>query len=241
MRWELTHLRGTCVYPGYAVGRVRSLGQPPGERDILVAPILEPGDIPEIFDCRAAVIEQGGITSHAAIVARELGVPTLTGVIGAASVLSPGEWIFVDTELGRVLRIGLSEDCLFCDPEQTPTVWTGDRLRVIEDMFPVVRSHLLVIPRRHVTDLAELDGRDWSELGTVFTEFRTGLISGAGVDGVDGVNLAMNVGSAAGQTVPHLHWHLLPRRAGDDPNPHGGVRRLLAAPFRPYPDPRQFG
>lgn len=236
MRWELTQLRGTCVYPGYAVGRVRSLGQPTGEQDILVAPILEPGDIPEIFDCKAAVIEQGGVTSHAAIVARELGLPTLTGVVGAASVLSPGEWVFVDTELGRVLRASLSEDCPFCDPEQTPAVWAGDRLRVIEDMFPVVRSHLLVIPSRHVTDPAELDGEDWSELGTVFTSFHTRLISGAGVDGV---NLAMNVGPAAGQTLPHLHWHLLPRRAGDDPNPRGGVRRLLATPFRPYPDPRQ--
>jgi len=232
VRWELTRLRGDCVHPGFAVGRVRPPGEPPGEEDILVARALQPIDIPELFDCRAAILEQGGLTSHAAIAARELGIPTLVGVTGAAAVLTPGEWVFVDAELSRVLRVGSSDDCLFCDPEQTPAIWTGRRLRVIEDVFPVVRSHLLAMPCRHVTDPVDLDDDDWAELGTVFVDFRARLRANAGAADA---NLAMNVGSAAGQTLPHLHWHLLPRRPGDDPDPRGGVRRLLATPFRPYP------
>lgn len=234
MRWELTRLRGECVQPGFAAGWVRMPGEPSGPADILVARALEPTDIPELFDCLAAVIEQGGATSHAAIAARELGIPMLVGVEAASSTLTSGLAVFVDTELGRVLRVGTSTACLFCDPGETPTLWSGDRLRVFAEVFPVVRSHLLIVPRRHVCDPADLDGRDWQELGTVFTELRDRL---RGAVGTAGANLALNVGTAAGQTLPHLHWHFLPRKEGDDPDPRGGVRRLLTRPLRPYPDP----
>lgn len=234
MRWELTRLHGECVQPGYAAGRVRLPGAPPGPADVLVAASLEPTDIPDLFDCAAAVIEQGGSTSHAAIAARELGIPMLVGVEGAVAALTPGLAVFIDTELGRILRAGTSTACLFCDEEQTPTVWAGERLRAFQETFPVVRSHLLIVPRRHVTDPAGLDGRDWAELGAVFCDLRDRLRSS---DDVAGANLALNAGPAAGQTQPHLHWHFLPRRDGDDPDPRGGVRRLLAQPLRPYPDP----
>jgi diadenosine tetraphosphate (Ap4A) HIT family hydrolase len=45
--------------------------------------------------------------------------------------------------------------------------------------------------------------------------------------GADGFTLGVNVGEAAGQTVPHLHLHVIPRRVGDVANPRGGVRKLL--------------
>jgi diadenosine tetraphosphate (Ap4A) HIT family hydrolase/phosphohistidine swiveling domain-containing protein len=233
LRWELTGLRGQCVQAGYAVGRVRSVGDPPGAADILVAHALEPEDVPDLFDCVAAVIEQGGPTSHAAIAARELGIPMVIGVEGAVATLTRGLSAFVDTELGRILRAGTSTHCLFCDPLETPTVWEGERLRAFHEVFPVVRSHTLIVPRRHVTDPAGLDGEDWAEIGVAFTHLVGRLQE---TEAVSGANLALNVGPAAGQTLPHLHWHLLPRRDGDDPDPRGGVRRLLSNPLRPYPD-----
>lgn len=234
MRWELTSLHGDCAQPGYASGRVRLLGDPPGPADVLVAVALEPGDIPELFECRAAVIEQGGTTSHAAIAARELGIPMLVGAQGAVRALESGQAVFVDTELGRILRAAEGTWCLFCDSGQTPTVWEGSRLRAFAEVFPVVRSHLLIVPRRHVTDPAGLVAGDWAELGGAFSELLSQL---RGTDGVTGANLALNAGEDAGQSLPHLHWHFLPRRKGDDPDPRGGVRRLLAQPLRPYPNP----
>ncbi|MBK9656150.1 MAG: HIT family protein [Rhodanobacteraceae bacterium] len=45
--------------------------------------------------------------------------------------------------------------------------------------------------------------------------------------GIDGFNLGVNVGAAAGQTVPHLHQHVIPRRTGDMPDPRGGVRHVI--------------
>lgn len=234
MRWRLTPLTGACVFAGHAVGRVRVAGGPPGDADVLVASRLEPGDIPELFSCVAAVLEHGGLTSHAAITARELGIPMLVEVAGAAGLLAPGDRVFVDAELGRILRAEPAGPCAFCDPVLTPTLRNGDRLRVIEDTFPVVRSHLLVVPRRHVTDPSGLDRDDWAELGALLDGVRDRLRA---ENRCTDLNLALNVGRHAGQTVEHLHWHLLPRTPGDDPDPRGGVRRLVAEPFRPYPAP----
>jgi hypothetical protein len=47
--------------------------------------------------------------------------------------------------------------------------------------------------------------------------------------GPNGFNIGVNVGAAAGQTVMHLHWHLIPRYQGDQPDPRGGIRRIFPA------------
>jgi diadenosine tetraphosphate (Ap4A) HIT family hydrolase len=179
------------------------------------------------------VLETGGVTSHAAITARELGIPALVDAAGATGQLHPGDRLFVDTERRRILKAVPDDGCPFCDPELSE-LDGGPLLRVVEDMFPVVRSHLLVIPRTHVTDPAELLPGHWSELGELVARLRRRLATGTGSADL---NLAMNVGVAAGQTIEHLHWHVLPRRAGDDEDPRGGIRRLVSRPWRPYPAP----
>ena len=232
MSWLLTDLRGECAEPGYAVGYVRGLGARAGEADILVARTLEPAEIPELFGCLAVVLEEGGLTCHAAIAAQELGIPMLVGVPGATVALPAGSRVFVDTERRRVLRATPDAACFVCDPAATVQIWTGARLRVIEDMFPVVPDHYLIVPHRHITDPAELDGEDWAEVGVALDSVR---MRGPTEHGSRDANLALNIGWAAGQTMPHLHWHVMLRRSGDDPDPRGGVRRLVAAPYRPYP------
>jgi diadenosine tetraphosphate (Ap4A) HIT family hydrolase len=92
----------------------------------------------------------------------------------------------------------------------------------------------LIVPKRHVVDIAGLTSAEWSELGSMLTDIQEMLRKAAGVSAF---NAALNVGTAAGQSLEHLHWHVLPRKMGDDDDPRGGVRKLIRHPFRPYPGP----
>jgi len=236
VHWRLTALSGTCVHVGYAVGRVvvAGRGDVPTAGAVLVARALDPLDVPLVFDCEALILEEGGPTSHAAIAAAELGIPSLTDVIGAASVLASGERVFVDASRGRIMRLDDANGCPFCDPTETPELLGGSRLRVIEDAFPIVDGHTLVVPRRHISDPDDLEDADWVEFAELLTQLRR---SHSNRNGSRDLNVLLNAGPAAGQTIDHLHWHVLPRRRGDDPDPRGGLRRVISEPLCPYPTP----
>lgn len=101
-------LRGLGAAPGVASGKVRVLTSPedgdqlePGE--VLVAPMTNPDWLPTIRRAVALVTDSGGMTCHAAIVARELGVPCIVGARSATSVLRDGEAVTVDGARGEVL------------------------------------------------------------------------------------------------------------------------------------------
>jgi diadenosine tetraphosphate (Ap4A) HIT family hydrolase len=93
------------------------------------------------------------------------------------------------------------------------------------DGYPVTDGHLLIVPKRHVDRLETLEPDEWSDL---FELVRTVAAELAGANGVDGVNIGINSGRAAGQTVAHAHVHAIPRRDGDVPDPRGGVRYVIA-------------
>jgi diadenosine tetraphosphate (Ap4A) HIT family hydrolase len=92
------------------------------------------------------------------------------------------------------------------------------------DSFPVTAGHMLVVPRRHVGRLEELSSQEWTEL---FELARLVCREIAAEPGVGGYNLGVNNGTAAGQTVHHVHVHVIPRRPGDVPDPRGGVRNVI--------------
>lgn len=102
-------LRGLPAAPGTATGRVRVLHSPQEgnqlcDGEILVAPMTNPDWMPTIRRAIALVTESGGVTCHAAIVARELSVPCIVGARSATSVLRPGVLVAVDGTHGQVLR-----------------------------------------------------------------------------------------------------------------------------------------
>lgn len=106
-------VRGLPAAPGSASGRVRVLRTPvEGNRlmdnEILVAPMTNPDWLPAIRRAAAVVTETGGMTCHAAIVARELGVPCVVGARDATSVLREGQSVTVDGSRGHVKAGGLS-------------------------------------------------------------------------------------------------------------------------------------
>ncbi len=94
----------------------------------------------------------------------------------------------------------------------------------IRDAYPVAPGHTLVLPRRHVARLAQLHDDERAALFELAERARRALDTELRPDGY---TLGINDGAAAGQTVPHLHLHLIPRFAGDRPDPRGGVRWVL--------------
>ena len=93
------------------------------------------------------------------------------------------------------------------------------------DAFPVSPGHALIVPRRHVAAWFDASDEERAALNDAIAVARS-AIEAAG-HRPDGFNVGFNVGTAAGQTVPHLHVHLIPRYRGDVPDPRGGVRWII--------------
>jgi len=94
------------------------------------------------------------------------------------------------------------------------------------DAFPVSPGHTLVVPLRHAADLFDLDIAERRGVWDLVDVVRDALVADLAPDGF---NVGVNVGVAAGQTVPHAHVHLIPRFAGDVEDPRGGVRWVIPA------------
>lgn len=114
--------------------------------------------------------------------------------------------------------------CTFCNLHESRVVVSNEHGFVIRDAYPISPGHSLVIPRRHVGSLFELTLAEQAELLALLDQARTEL---EGSCHPDGYNIGINDGPAAGQTVPHLHIHLIPRYLGDTADPRGGVRWLF--------------
>lgn len=89
------------------------------------------------------------------------------------------------------------------------------------DGYPVSPGHALVIPQRHVQSLFDLSAAERDDLWSLLEQAKRHVDE---VHRPDGYNIGINDGPAAGQTVPHLHVHLIPRYRGDQIDPRGGVR-----------------
>ena len=96
----------------------------------------------------------------------------------------------------------------------------------IADAFPISPGHALVVPRRHVADFFDLAAEKQAGLWTLLPLVKQAIDAG---HTPAAYNIGLNVGAAAGQTVAHMHVHLIPRYPGDVPDPRGGVRWVLPA------------
>ena len=122
-------------------------------------------------------------------------------------------------------------DCLLCE-KYSSKIFESKHFFVILDDFPLREGHLLMIPRRHVEDLIALTSEEFCDLHFVIQE----MVKHISFEfGADSYNVGINSGEAGGQTLSHLHIHLIPRRFGDVPDPHGGIRKFLPNPLTEYP------
>ena len=114
--------------------------------------------------------------------------------------------------------------CPFCAFLPERIILSNQHGLAIRDGYPVSPGHTLIIPRRHTESFFGLDSVEISALFVLLEEAKTGLDEDLHPAGY---NIGINDGSAAGQTVPHVHIHLIPRFVGDVPDPRGGVRWIL--------------
>ncbi len=108
-------------------------------------------------------------------------------------------------------------DCLFCQivrgDAEAIRVYADDDVVAFLDIRPFAAGHTLIVPRRHASGLADLDPDDGAKVFRVAQRIALALRRSSLP--VDGVNLVLNDGAAAAQTVSHVHIHAIPRRNGD--------------------------
>jgi superfamily II DNA or RNA helicase/HKD family nuclease/diadenosine tetraphosphate (Ap4A) HIT family hydrolase len=118
----------------------------------------------------------------------------------------------------------LSLGCPFCSPDPGRVFLRLEHVFALWDGFPVSDGHALIVPHRHIATWFEATAEERAALfGAIETV--CGVIRAHWH--ADGFNVGVNLGEAAGQTVPHLHLHVIPRRHGDVPDPRGGVRHVI--------------
>jgi len=115
------------------------------------------------------------------------------------------------------------ERCIFCEPKREILAQNTHAIAVF-DSFPVSPGHALILPRRHVVTIWDLEPEEYSDCFTLVRHARSAIESRFSPDGF---NVGANCGEAAGQTVWHAHIHVIPRYKGDTPNPRGGVRHVI--------------
>ena len=115
-----------------------------------------------------------------------------------------------------------NDPCRFCSPRGV--TGRNELVYSTRDSYPVSPGHSLIIPFRHVASFFDLSPEEVSacmelliqEQMTLDKEFNS-----------DGYNVGVNVNAAAGQSIFHVHIHLIPRYAGDSSHPQGGVRQVI--------------
>lgn len=127
----------------------------------------------------------------------------------------------------------VNESCPFCRLEKSDRriIAETERFLAVEDNYPVTRGHTLIIPKRHVGSFFDLSEQDVVDLYRLVGTVRDIL---AHECGAQGFNIGVNEGRAAGQTVFHLHVHVIPRYRGDVERPEGGIRNIVDSQV-PYP------
>ena len=121
----------------------------------------------------------------------------------------------------------MDNNCPFCKFESEREIIASSPLSVaFFDGFPVSPGHALIIPQRHVSSFFDLSQEERQDLLNLADKVKRIVEERYHPDGY---NIGINVGEAAGQSIFHVHMHLIPRYQGDVPNPRGGVRGVIPA------------
>ena len=126
----------------------------------------------------------------------------------------------MDTNISTV-----EEECRFCLTKPGRRIMIkGKHGFAAWDRHPASEGHFLVIPYRHFANYFDINDEEREELWALVAQAREICEEKYHPDGY---NIGINVGAAAGQSINHLHIHVIPRYRGDVENPKGGVRGVI--------------
>jgi diadenosine tetraphosphate (Ap4A) HIT family hydrolase len=128
-----------------------------------------------------------------------------------------GPWGFEDVPRG-------DSSCVLCTLPGERILGENDHAVWVLDLHPVSPGHSLIVSKRHVESFFEAPSPEREAILSLLERAREHVSRN---HAPSGYNIGINEGPAAGQTVPHLHIHLIPRYVGDRTNPRGGVRWVL--------------
>ena len=114
--------------------------------------------------------------------------------------------------------------CIFCHLAPEQIIAENALCIAIRDGFPVSKGHTLIIPRRHVANYFDLTPVEIAAMQALMLKIKSQIDKDFHPDGY---NIGINVNAAAGQTIFHVHMHLIPRYTSDVDNPKGGVRGVI--------------
>ena len=122
----------------------------------------------------------------------------------------------------------MSQQCPFCtifnNDVNNRIIEQNDLAFIIRDGYPINEGHTLIIPKRHIGSFFEITDEERNALLSLLDSEKKLLDKEFKPDSY---NIGINDGEAAGQTVPHLHMHLIPRYEGDTVDPRGGIRWII--------------
>jgi diadenosine tetraphosphate (Ap4A) HIT family hydrolase len=117
------------------------------------------------------------------------------------------------------------EGCLFCVIKSDQLVDENELCYAWKDSYPVTERHTLIIPKRHVESYFDLYQPEINAIHQMLDVMKNNIEPQD--ETVSGFNIGVNAGKDAGQSIFHVHVHLIPRRKGDVENPRGGVRGVI--------------
>lgn len=118
-------------------------------------------------------------------------------------------------------------ECLFCrfdDPAANTIIEESELAFARWDNFPASNGHAEVVPKRHVESYFDLTEEEVLSLHSLAKTAKRVIDER---HRPDGYNIGVNEGESAGRTIHHVHIHLIPRYAGDVPEPRGGIRHII--------------
>lgn len=113
--------------------------------------------------------------------------------------------------------------CIFCEYGKEEYIAENDLCFAIFDKFPVNEGHALIIPKRHFQNYFDATKEEIAAMYDLSHEVKKIIDDKYSPDGY---NVGVNVNHEGGQTIMHLHMHIIPRYKGDIEDPRGGIRRI---------------
>jgi diadenosine tetraphosphate (Ap4A) HIT family hydrolase len=118
----------------------------------------------------------------------------------------------------------INNSCVFCNLPEPRVIAENETCISVRDGYPVSLGHTLIIAKRHVASFFELSLKEQTDLLSLLGSSKLQLEKEFKPDGY---NVGINIAPVAGQTVQHVHVHLIPRYFGDVSDPRGGVRWVI--------------